>query len=95
MDLPERIGSATEFCHNAFMVFKLTFEQSGLLPMGCSACGSVEGKVLGCKSNGGCSTGSCNRMNAYDWLSNLPFTDPDTSCRVVEVSFNHGSRKDF
>ena len=63
--------------------------------MGCSACGSVEGKVLGCKSNGGCSTGSCNRMNAYDWLSNLPFTDPDTSCRVVEVSFNHGSRKDF
>ena len=63
--------------------------------MGCSACGSAEGKVLGCKSNGGCSTGSCNRMNTYDWLSNLPFSDPDTSCRIVEVSFNKGSRKDF
>ena len=63
--------------------------------MGCSACGSAEGKVLGCKSNGGCSTGSCNRMNVYDWLSNLPFSDPDTSCRIVEVSFNNGSRKDF
>src|SRR6478736_6421229 len=63
--------------------------------MGCSACGSAEGKVLGCKSNGGCSTGGCNRMNTYDWLSNLPFSDPDTSCRIVEVSFNHGSRKDF
>ncbi len=63
--------------------------------MGCSACGSAEGKVLGCKSNGGCSTGSCNRMNVYDWLSNLPFTDPDTSCRIIEVSFNNGSRKDF
>ena len=63
--------------------------------MGCSACGSTEGKVLGCKSNGGCSTGSCNRMNVYDWLSNLPFSDPDTSCRIIEVSFNNGSRKDF
>jgi len=63
--------------------------------MGCSACGSAEGKVLGCKSNGGCSTGSCNRMNVYDWLSNLPFSDPDTSCRIVEVSFNNGSRKDL
>ncbi len=63
--------------------------------MGCSACGSAEGKVLGCKSNGGCSTGSCNRMNVYDWLANLPFSDPDTSCRIIEVSFNNGSRKDF
>jgi len=34
-------------------------------------------------------------MNVYDWLSNLPFSDPDTSCRIVEVSFNNGSRKDF
>ena len=63
--------------------------------MGCSACGSSEGKVLGCKSNGGCSTGSCNRMNVHDWLSNLPLSDPDTSCRIIEVSFNNGSRKDF
>ena len=63
--------------------------------MGCSACGSAEGKVLGCKSNGGCSTGSCNRMNVYDWLSNLPFSDPDTYCRIIEVGFNNGSRKDF
>jgi len=34
-------------------------------------------------------------MNAYDWLANLPFSDPESSCRVVEVSFNNGSRKDF
>jgi cell fate regulator YaaT (PSP1 superfamily) len=63
--------------------------------MGCSSCGTAEGKVLGCKSNGGCSSGSCNRMNAYDWLSNLPFSDPESACRVIEVSFNNGSRKDF
>lgn len=62
--------------------------------MGCSSCGSG-GKVAGCKSNGGCSSGGCNRMNVHDWLANLPISDPQSMCRVIEVSFNHGSRKDF
>ena len=61
--------------------------------MGCSNCGT--GKPNGCKSNGGCSTGSCNRMNAYDWLVNLPMSDPESYCRIIEVSFNNGSRKDY
>jgi len=61
--------------------------------MGCGSCGT--GKPNGCKSNGGCSTGGCNRMNTYDWLVNLPIHDVDDSCRVIEVSFNQGSRKDF
>lgn len=61
--------------------------------MGCGSCGT--GKPNGCKSNGGCSTGGCNRMNTYDWLVNLPIYDVDDSCRVIEVSFNNGSRKDF
>jgi cell fate regulator YaaT (PSP1 superfamily) len=34
-------------------------------------------------------------MNTYDWLMNLPVNDMDEACRVVEVSFNQGSRKDF
>ncbi len=63
--------------------------------MGCSSCGTGSDKAPGCKSNGGCSTGSCNRMNVYDWLANLPFSDPESACRVVEVSFNNGSRKDY
>ncbi len=63
--------------------------------MGCSSCGTAGGKVAGCKSNGGCSTGSCNRMNVHDWLANLPFSDPAGACKAVEVSFNNGSRKDF
>ena len=58
--------------------------------MGCDNCGT--GKPNGCKSNGGCSTGGCNRMNAYDWLINMPVVD---DCKVIEVSFNNGSRKDF
>jgi len=61
--------------------------------MGCTSCGT--GKPNGCKSNGGCSTGGCNRLNVHDWLSNLPINDVESSCRVVEVSFNQGSRKDF
>src|SRR5579871_217680 len=61
--------------------------------MGCTNCGT--GKPNGCKSNGGCSSGGCNRMNVHDWLANLPFSDPESGCRIVEVSFNNGSRKDF
>ena len=34
-------------------------------------------------------------MNVHDWLANLPFSDPESSCRVVEVTFNNGSRKDY
>lgn len=34
-------------------------------------------------------------MNVYDWLANLPFSDPESVCRVIEVSFNNGSRKDY
>jgi cell fate regulator YaaT (PSP1 superfamily) len=63
--------------------------------MGCSGCETAGGKVAGCKSNGGCSTGGCNRMNVHDWLANFPFSDSETACRVIEVSFNQGSRKEF
>ncbi|MFW2475647.1 MAG: regulatory iron-sulfur-containing complex subunit RicT, partial [Sediminibacterium sp.] len=31
----------------------------------------------------------------HDWLLNLPFSDPESSCKVVEVSFKQGSRKEF
>ncbi|MEJ8841659.1 regulatory iron-sulfur-containing complex subunit RicT [Lacibacter sp. H375] len=61
--------------------------------MSCTSCST--GKPGGCKSNGGCSTGGCNRLNVHDWLANLPFSDPDSDCRIVEVTFNNGSRKEF
>ena len=34
-------------------------------------------------------------MNTYDWLANLPLSSAESSCRVVEISFNNGSRKDY
>ena len=61
--------------------------------MGCTSCGT--GKPNGCKGNGGCSSGGCNRLNVHDWLANLPIDDFENTCRIVEVSFNQGSRKDF
>src|SRR3984957_18865755 len=64
--------------------------------MGCSNCGTSKGgKPTGCKSNAGGSTGGRKRRNVCDWLANLPFSDPESGCRIVEVSFNQGSRKDY
>ena len=64
--------------------------------MGCGSCGvSKNGAPSGCQSHGNCATGGCNRMNVFDWLANLPYSDPESTCKVVEVSFNNGSRKDF
>lgn len=60
--------------------------------MGCGSCGTKPG---GCQSNGSCGTNSCNRMNAYDWLVNLPIADTEDQCRIIEVSFNQGTRKDY
>ncbi len=64
--------------------------------MGCGSCGtSKDGAPGGCQSHGNCSSGGCNRMNVHDWLANLPFSDPESNCRIVEISFNNGSRKDY
>jgi cell fate regulator YaaT (PSP1 superfamily) len=63
--------------------------------MGCGSCGTSSGAPGGCQSHGSCASGSCNRMNVHDWLANLPFSDPESGCRIVEISFNNGSRKDY
>lgn len=64
--------------------------------MACGSCGTgTDGAPGGCQSKGSCGTGSCNRMNVHDWLANLPFSDPESNCKIVEISFNQGSRKDY
>ncbi|MEX2335923.1 MAG: regulatory iron-sulfur-containing complex subunit RicT [Fulvivirga sp.] len=60
---------------------------------GCSACSSGDGKVAGCKNNGGCLTGGCNKMNVFDWLSNMDLPVVD-QFDIVEVRFK-GGRKEF
>lgn len=64
--------------------------------MGCGNCGTgASGKPAGCKSNGSCTSGGCNRMNVFDWLSEIPLTDGAKPFGIIEVSFNQGSRKDY
>jgi cell fate regulator YaaT (PSP1 superfamily) len=61
--------------------------------MGC-ACGTAkDGKVAGCNNNGACETGGCNKMNVFDWLSNMEMPGND-AFTIVEVRFKNG-RKDF
>ncbi len=61
--------------------------------MACS-CGSGKGtKVAGCENNGACLTGGCNKMNVFDWLSNMELPVEDRF-DIVEVRFKNG-RKEF
>jgi cell fate regulator YaaT (PSP1 superfamily) len=65
--------------------------------MACTNCSTgtdKDGKVSGCNSKGGCSTGGCNKMNTYDWLSTKDIRDVD-GFDLVEISFQSGSRKGF
>jgi len=61
--------------------------------MGCACGTSKDGKVAGCNNNGACQTGGCNKMNVFDWLSNMEMPGQDTF-NIVEVRFKNG-RKDF
>ncbi|MEQ8423502.1 MAG: regulatory iron-sulfur-containing complex subunit RicT [Cyclobacteriaceae bacterium] len=62
--------------------------------MGC-ACGTgKDGKVGGCNNNGACQTGGCNKMNVFDWLSNMEMQSSDRF-NVVEVRFKVGQKDYF
>ena len=63
--------------------------------MSCSSCGtSKDGKPGGCRGNGTCGTGSCNKLNVYNWLNDMTLPAGQTPFEVVEVRFK-GSRKEF
>lgn len=63
--------------------------------MGCGSCSSGGGCApAGCKSNGSCATGGCQKMEVYDWLSNLDTPTNYKPFPVVEVKFK-GARKEF
>lgn len=63
--------------------------------MACGSCGTGGCSTGGgCNNNGLCASGSCNKMNSYDWVTTLDFDDPD-EYEFVEVSFKNGARKEF
>jgi cell fate regulator YaaT (PSP1 superfamily) len=69
--------------------------------MGCSGCSSGRGcsnekgsVPAGCNSNGSCGTGSCNKLNVFDWLGNMSLPGDEKPFDLVEIRFKN-SRKDF
>lgn len=68
--------------------------------MGCKSCSTGScgtrnnnGAVSGCKNNGACSTGGCNKMNVFDWLSNME-VPAFSKFNIIEVKFK-GGRKEY
>jgi len=62
--------------------------------MGCTSCSTKSGVPNGCKSNGNCATGSCDKLTVFDWLSNMALPSGQKPLNIVEVRFKNG-RKHF
>jgi cell fate regulator YaaT (PSP1 superfamily) len=62
--------------------------------MGCSSCSSGGGIPNGCKNNGTCSSGGCNKLEVYDWLANIALPAGQAPYDIVEVRFKN-ARKAF
>jgi len=63
--------------------------------MGCSSCATgKDGVPKGCKSNGSCATGGCEKLSVFDWLSNMTLPSGEERFNIFEVRFKNG-RKHF
>jgi len=62
--------------------------------MGCSSCGTGGGTPRGCKNNGTCSSGGCNKLGVFDWLANMQLPSGKSQFDIVEIRFKN-SRKTF
>jgi cell fate regulator YaaT (PSP1 superfamily) len=60
---------------------------------GCSSCSTSSGGTGGCQNNGTCGTSDCNKMNSFDWLTQMGIPQLD-QFDVVEVKFK-GGRKEY
>lgn len=65
--------------------------------MSCSSCSTPNpetGVPAGCKNNGSCGTSGCDKLEVFDWLSNMLPPNPQESFPWVEVRFK-STRKEF
>ncbi len=63
--------------------------------MGCSSCATTSnGLPKGCKSNGTCATGGCEKLTVFDWLSNMTLPSGEKPFDIFEIRFKNG-RKHF
>ena len=63
--------------------------------MSCNNCSSdINSVPKGCKSNGSCGTGDCDKLSVFDWLGNMSLPTGQDPVNVIEVRFKNG-RKHF
>ncbi|MFK5877952.1 MAG: regulatory iron-sulfur-containing complex subunit RicT [Flavobacteriaceae bacterium] len=63
--------------------------------MSCNSCSTETDSIpKGCKSNGSCGTGNCDKLTVFDWLSNMTLPSGQEPFNIVEVRFKNG-RKHF
>ena len=63
--------------------------------MGCSSCSSGKnGSSGGCRNNGVCGTGGCNKLNVHNWFTDMLLPQGQAPFNIVEVRFK-GTRKEF
>ena len=60
--------------------------------MACANCSSKGGTPAGCKNNGTCSSGGCNKMGVFNWLSNMELPTGQKPFDGVEVRFKNGRK---
>lgn len=63
--------------------------------MSCATCSSAKGgSPAGCRNNGHCATGGCNKLPVYSWLTGVPLAAGQQVFDAVEVRFKN-TRKGF
>src|SRR5690554_4487969 len=63
--------------------------------MGCATCANnTSGSPAGCRNNGNCGSGGCNKLTVFNWLANMEVPQHKEEFYNVEVRFKNG-RKDF
>ncbi|MBS9765952.1 MAG: hypothetical protein KGV44_00250 [Flavobacteriaceae bacterium] len=64
--------------------------------MSCTNCSSNINNTQprGCKNNGHCSSGGCDKLGVFDWLGNMALPTGQERFSIVEVRFKNG-RKHF
>lgn len=61
---------------------------------GCTTCNTTDAGVKGCKNNGACGTSGCNKLNSFNWLTDMELP-VDSRFDVVEIRFKNGKKEFF
>src|SRR5690606_30472898 len=63
--------------------------------MGCASCSNSGGVPRGCKNNGTCSSGGCNKLGVFDWRSNIVLPGGQSQFDIVEGRFKNSCKGFF